>query len=261
MPTLAFKELPGTTVESSFKGTSGTSIGDGKYSLPTPVVQNWYRESYKKDSSYKNVLINSNNYLNRPKVLASLINEQRQMSNANSFDFRVKLSSTVDNLSPVIDTDRISLVATNNRITNFNASTRKAFFVDDLSSSYTNIGDEALEDFNGANYVTKTVTVNQECTSLKIILSAYNNSNTDFDVYVKLLAGDEENPDEIQWDEITKPDSYTNAKSEVDFSDYEFQTDLTGDDTFTQYAIKIRLRSNNACDVPLIKDLRCIALA
>ena len=261
MPTLAFKELPGTTVESSFKGTSGTSIGNGKYSLPTPDVGNWYRESYKKDSSYKNILINSNNYLNRPKVIASLINEQRQMSNANSFDFRVKLSSTVDNLSPVIDTDRISLVATNNRITNFNGSTRKAFFVDDLSSSYTNIGDEALEDFNGANYITKTVTVNQECTSLKIILSAYNNSNTDFDVYVKLLAGDEENPDEIQWDEITKPDSYTNAKSEVDFSDYEFQTDLTGDDTFTQYAIKIRLRSNNACDVPLIKDLRCIALA
>ena len=164
-------------------------------------------------------------------------------------------------ISPVIDTDRISLVATNNRITNFNGTTSKAFFVDDLSGDYTNIGDEALEDFNGANYITKTVTLNQECTSLKIILSAYNNSNTDFDVYVKLLAGYEENPDEIQWDEITKPDSYTDAKSQVDYSDYEFQTDLTGDDTFTQYAIKIRLRSNNACDVPLIKDLRCIALA
>ena len=261
MPTLAFKELPGTTVESSFKGTTGTSIGNGKYSLPTPDVGNWYRESYKKDSSYTNILINSNNYLNRPKVIASLINEQRQMSNANSFDFRVKLSSTVDNLSPIIDTDRISLVATNNRITNFNGSTRKAFFVDNESTSYTNIGDEALEDFNGANYITKTVTLNQECTSLKIILSAYNNSNTDFDVYVKLLAGDEENPDEIQWDEITKPSSYTDAKSEVDFADYEFQEDLTGDNTFTQYAIKVRLRSNNACDVPLIKDLRCIALA
>ena len=261
MPTLAFKELPGTTVESTFKGTSGTSIGDGKYSLPTPDVGNWYEESYKKDSSYKDVLINSNNYLSKPKVIASLINEQRQMSNANSFDFRVKLSSTVDNLSPVIDTDRISLVATNNRVTNFDGTTRKAFFVDDLSGSYTNIGDEALEDFNAATYITKTVTLNQECTSLKIILSAYNNVNTDFDVYVKLLAGDEENPDEIQWDEITKPSSYTDAKSEVDFSDYEFQEDLTGSDTFTQYAIKIRLRSNNACDVPLIKDLRCIALA
>ena len=259
MPTIAFKELPGTTVESSFKGTSGTSIGDGEYSLPTPDVKNWYQESYRKDSNYKNVRINENNYLTKPKVIASLINEQRQMSNANSFDFRIKLSSTADNLSPVIDTDRISLVTTNNRIASFDGTTRKGFFLDDLSGTY-NISESPEEDFNGAQYITKTVTVKQECTTLKILLAAFNNNLTDFDLYVKLLAGDEEDPDKIEWDEVTAS-NYAAAKSEVDFADYEYETSLTGDDTFTKYAIKIRMRSKNACYTPLIKDLRCIALA
>jgi len=259
MPTISFKELPGTTLVSSFKGTSGTSIGNGKYSLPTPDVGNFYKQSYKKDSSYTSVSINENNYVASPKVIASLLNEQRQMSNANSFDFRVKLSSTVDNLSPIIDTDRISLVTTNNRISNFDGTVRKGFFSDDLSATY-DIGASAEEDFNGSQYITRVVTVAQECTSLKIILAAFNNGSTNFDIYVKLLAGDEEDPEKIGWVEVTSP-NYNNAKSEVDFADYEYETSLTGDNTFTQYAVKIRMRSNNACYTPLIKDLRCIALA
>jgi hypothetical protein len=260
MPTIAFKELPGTSVVSKFKGTSGTSIGDGEYSLPTPNVKNWYRDSYKKDSNYKQVRINENNYVNRPKVIASSINEQRQMSNANSFDFRIKLSSESDNLSPVIDTDRVSLITTNNRIDNFDGSTRSAFFADNLSANYT-IGESAEEDFNSAIYITKLVTLAQECTSLKVILSAFNNSNTNFDVYVKLLTGDEEDPNKIEWDQIPNPSTYSNRKSEVDFADYEYETSLTNNNTFTQYSLKIRMRSNNSCDIPIIKDLRCIALA
>jgi len=260
MPTIAFKELPGTSVVSKFKGTSGTSIGDGEYSLPTPNVKNWYRDSYKKDSNYKQVRINENNYVNRPKVIASSINEQRQMSNANSFDFRIKLSSESDNLSPVIDTDRVSLITTNNRIDNFDGSTRSAFFADNLSANYT-IGESAEEDFNSAIYITKLVTLAQECTSLKVILSAFNNSNTNFDVYVKLLTGDEEDPNKIEWEQIPNPSTYANRKSEVDFADYEYETSLTNNNTFTQYSIKLRMRSNNACDIPIIKDLRCIALA
>lgn len=259
MPTIAFKELPGTTLESSFKGTSGTSIGNGEHSLPTPVVPTTYQESYKKDSAYSSIRINENNYLTRPKVVASLINEQRQMSNANSFDLRIKLSSTKDNLSPVIDTDRISLVTTNNRIQNFNETTRKAFFLDDLSATY-NISTSPEEDFNGAQYITKIITVDQECTSLKILLAAFNNSLTDFDIYVKLLAGDEENPDEIGWIEA-EPSQYAESKSEVTMVEYESEVSLTGDDTFTKYAVKIRMRSNNSCYTPLIKDFRCIALA
>ena len=260
MPTIAFKELPGTSVVSTFKGTSGTSVGNGEYSLPTPDVQTWYTSSYRKDPGFKQVRINENNYVNKPKVIASSINEERQMSNANSFDFRIKLSSTVDNLSPVIDTDRISLITTNNRIDNFDGSVREGFFADNLSNTY-DIGTSPENDFNSSIYITKLVTLQQECTSLKIILAAFNNSNTNFDVYVKLLAGDEENPNEIEWDEIVPGDDYAKSKSEVDFADYEYETSLTGNNTFTQYSIKIRMRSNNACDVPIIKDLRCIALA
>ncbi|BCU94613.1 MAG: hypothetical protein CM15mV5_2860 [uncultured marine virus] len=53
---------------------------------------------------------------------------------------------------------------------------------------------------------------------------------------------------------------YSGSKNEFDFIDYTYQKDLSGKQ-FTQYQIKLRMRSRNAAVVPIIKDLRCMTLA
>ncbi len=75
----------------------------------------------------------------------------------------------------------MSIVTTGNRVTDFDGLSfgRQFFFNDD--STY-NIGASPKQDFNGANYITKLITVANECTSLRIDFAAYNSSETDIDI-------------------------------------------------------------------------------
>ena len=116
------------------------------------------------------------------------------------------------------------------------------------------------------------------CTGLRIEFAAFNpgvsptdsdvgfQSNiiarTDIDVYVKTFSGEESVPLLTEWTEL--PNNQT--RSESRFIDYKYNFDITEDGakpnaSFTQFQIKIRLRGRNQAIVPLIKDLRCIALA
>ena len=256
MPLIGFRELPGTEVNASFKATSGTSIGTSAYTIPGASAAPDQR-AYKADPAFYPVALNEENIYSVPKVLASAINEERQMVGAKSGQLKFTLSSTSDNLSPVIDQDRMSIVTTGNRVTDFDGSFDKEFFFND-DSDY-DIGASPKQDFNGANYITKLITVANECTSIRIDFAAFNNSQTDIDVYVKLLSGDENNPGEQNWEEVTTT-AYAVTKNEFDVTDYSYQKDLTAKQ-FTQYQVKIRMRSRNSAVVPYIKDLRCIALA
>ena len=257
MPLIGYRELPGTAVDASFRSTSGTSLGNSAFSNPTVPGGSPTQRSYKRDSTFSPVALNEHNYFNTPRVLASAINEERQMVGAKSGQIQFTLSSTSDNLSPVIDQDRMSIVTTGNRVTDFDGTFDKEFFFND-DSDY-DIGASPKQDFNGANYITKLITVANECTSLRIDFAAYNSSETDIDVYVKLLTGDETNPGDQSWEELTAS-NYSGSKNEFDFVDYTYQKDLTAKQ-FTQYQIKLRMRSRNAAVAPIIKDLRCIALA
>ena len=256
MPLIGYRELPGTAIDASFRSTTGSSIGTSSFSVPASSDVPTQR-SYKRDGSFSPIALNEHNYYNTPRIIASAINEERQMVGAQSGQLQFTLSSTSDNLSPVIDQDRMSIVTTGNRVTDFDGTFDKEFFFND-DSDY-DIGSSPKQDFNGANYITKLITVANECTSLRIDFAAYNSSETNIDVYVKLLTGDEANPGDQSWEELTSVD-YSGSKNEFDFIDYTYQKDLSGKQ-FTQYQIKLRMRSSNAAVVPIIKDLRCIALA
>ena len=256
MPLIGYRELPGTAIDATFRSTTGSSIGTSAFSVPASGSVPSQR-SYKRDSAFSPVALNEHNYYQTPRVIASAINEERQMVGAKSGQLQFTLSSTSDNLSPVIDQDRMSIVTTGNRVTDFDGTFKKEFFFND-DSTYI-IGESPKQDFNGANYITKLITVANECTSLRIDFAAFNNSETDIDVYVKLLTGDETNPGDQSWEELTAV-NYSGSKNEFDFIDYTYQKDLSGKQ-FTQYQIKLRMRSRNAAVVPIIKDLRCIALA
>ena len=71
----------------------------------------------------------------------------------------------------------------------------------------------------------------------------------------------------MNWKELTTA-NYASLQDEFFFKDYKFDYDITDvasggntNATFTQFQVKIRMRSTNQAVVPLLKDLRCIALA
>lgn len=264
LPLVNNVELPNTTILASYRSTSGTSLDTSSYSNPgsssTPA-----QPSYVRESGFRDVLLNENNEFQTPRVITSEVNQENQMQGNTSSNLYLQLSSSKSNLTPIIDTQRVSLVTTTNRVGNFDGNVDKEYFFNE-NANYTNIGEEAVEDFNPANYITKLVTLENACTGLRVEFGAFNpSSSCNLDVYVKALSGEESDPLEVNWTELNTS-NYTNLQDELFFRDYKFEFDITNggsvpNATFTQFQVKIRMRSKNQAVVPILKDLRCIALA
>ena len=97
-------------------------------------------------------------------------------------------------------------------------------------------------------------------------------NNADIEVLFKTLgAGKTTSFDELGYRFFNtdgSPDStVATSLSQFDFQEYQFSAGLTDDgigtplDEFTQFQIKIVMKATNAAEVPLIKDLRVIALS
>jgi hypothetical protein len=264
LPLVNSIELPGTEVIATYRATNGTSLENSVFSNPSSSSSPT-QPSYVKDSAFRTVLLNENNEFNVPKLMASLTNETNQMQGTSSANLYLELSSTKSNLSPIIDTQRVSLVTSANRVADVDGAYEKEYYFND-SGAYTDIGSESVEDFNPANYLTKLVTMENACTGLRVEFAAFNpSSSCNIDVYVKALTGEESDPKEIDWIELSDP-NYATTQDEQFFRDFKYEYDITAggtkpNATFTQFQVKVRMRSTNQAVVPIIKDLRCIALA
>lgn len=102
-PAAQIQSFSETSVSYGIKTTSGKSV-DGS---EAPYVQ---------DIGFLDCLANSNNYVYSPRVVASEVNENSFTGGNKSLTFAVNISSTNDSLSPVLDTQRMSLTAISNRI-------------------------------------------------------------------------------------------------------------------------------------------------
>lgn len=103
LPIAQVQNFSETSTTYALKTTSGKSVDGGQ----TPYVQ---------DISFGDCLVNDTNYFYSPRLISSEINENTFTGGNKSVTFAVNLSSTNDSLSPVLDTQRISLVAISNRI-------------------------------------------------------------------------------------------------------------------------------------------------
>ena len=76
------------------------------------------------------VIANDNIYFEEPKMVASSINETNEMSGSKSLFVDVTLTTSNTRLSPVIDTQRVSMITIQNRL-NSPTSTNTPSFVND----------------------------------------------------------------------------------------------------------------------------------
>ena len=244
MPTIHNIVFKDTTLTPRLSGVTSTSISSTISDQPSFVA----------DGSYREILINENNYLNKPYMIMSKVNEDAKISGAKSLKMELTLTTQNGNISPVIDTQRCSVITATNRISN---------------TSIANSQETSTDiDLNDAVWISKLQTLAQPANGLKVLLSGQRQIGTDFRVLYKAVPPGAD-PNLFGWVHFkgtgvpdvdpgnSVPTILEGNVLDKDFKEFEYNVD---DLNFLQYAIKIVMVSPNQATVPLITDLRVIAV-
>ena len=242
-------EHPETAITATIRATSGTSPSgtQSSYSTAALTAQN-----------AENISLGENIFFDNPKLICSQINETNELAGSKSLFLDLTMTSTKENLSPVIDLDRKSVVAFANRLNKIDSSS-------DVFPTSTYVAPIQPDGDSGeAIYCTKKVQLENPATAIKVLHSAVRFSGGQIELMYKILRSDDASDfDEIGWRYFNTtggPDTTVNeSTTRDDFIEYEYtQNDL---EEFIAFAIKIRISGTNSAEPPRLKDLRAIALA
>jgi hypothetical protein len=235
---------PGTTITSSMRTTTGRTLeqSEGEFTLASAAKK-------------KSIDLNTDYYLTAPQIVASAINETNEMGGSKSLSVSISmLSPTDDNISPVIDTARLSAFLIRNRIFSPVSGTTPDFVADTANTGGS----------GPAQYITKPVLLENEGTSLDVRLSAHVPSTSEVEMYFRLSnADDARNMNNLAWTPFNSDGSPDTAvpPSDDDATFREHQYSAEGLTTFTAFQLKIILKGTSSSYPPRVKDMRGIALA
>ena len=236
---------PGTEISSQLRTTSGRTLegGETEFSLTTVSKQ-------------KAIELNEDFYLTAPAIVASAINETNEMSGSKSLvqTITIKTPTGSDNLSPVIDTSRLSCHLIRNHLFNPVSGTTTGFIADTAKSGGS----------SPAKYITRAIMLENESTSLDVRISAYIPGTSEVEMYFRLSnADDSRNLRDTIWtpfnDDGSPDKAIAPSDDNVTFREYQYSaSDLT---KFTSFQIKLVMKGTVSSYPPRVKDLRGIALA
>jgi len=226
------------------------------------------------DIGFEPITINASNYLDSTRIIASKENEDNKLSNLpgnKSMNMRLTLGTTDTRLSPVLDTQRISTILTSNRVN----SVIENYATDSKVNTIN-------EDPTAFQYLSKEITLENQASSVKIILDAHINLYSDIRAFYAISESQNFNPiftpfpgynnldfrkQIINFEDsnglsdnfVSPTNSIGFTSPELEYREYVF----TADDLppFRSYRIKLVLTSTNQVYVPRVRNLRVIALA
>ena len=175
-----------------------------------------------------------------------------------SFEQRFLINTDDSKVSPMLDLQRSSVILIDALIDNQDSAATVGFnvplnFVNETSAR----GGSAA-----AKHITRKIELVEPAVGLKILFAANRPAGSNFDLYFRTA---EEGIDIRNIDFTLLPTSSNNPTDEKlsTFREYEYLAGGLGGDLkeFTQFQIKIVMRSTNRVRVPRFKDLRVIALS
>ena len=200
-------------------------------------------------SAYSNLVQNKNQ---------AFEDQQHITTSAGSFLGRATLTSANAHITPIIDIQRMGVIAIENLINNLT----------------TDEGDKSSGGSAIAKYVSRRVTLTDgfDASDLTVFLTINKPAGTNVYVYYKILSAyDPEAFDDKLWKLMTQTtQTNTVALTEDEFTEYQFDPSTTTVEyvsgsatykTFKNFAIKIVMTSTNTTKVPRIQDMRAIAMA
>ena len=160
----------------------------------------------------------------------------------------IDLSTEKSSLSPVVDLDRCSLITTTNRINKWPGGP-DAYGQQSQIDTTQDVSQLPFGDQNDAVYIT-----------LRVDFQMSRPPEAEVRIYYRVFnSGTNEDVDSRGWTLMQLPLQYDSSPSEeVLWKDYYYEVSGLN---FNAFQIKIVMRSTNQARVPLIADLRAIALA
>ena len=212
--------------------------------------------AYNKTSTSEFITLNDNHFLGQPAIVASPINETNEMSSVKSFTAQIQMYSPRRNLSPVIDVSSIGALGIMNRINNIDSSS-------DIPTGLTYVDStEPDGDNNAFVYITKRVSLATPGTAIKVMLDGFKPNNTELKVMYKTLENDNSTPfDDTSWTYFNTtgaPDVAVQTDSR-NFKEHNYTAEGLAE--FSAFAIKIVGQSTSTSIIPVVSNLRAIALA
>ena len=260
-PTVSTMVLPETEITARINTTTATSVGSGGgEGASQPRDQN----SFINNGQYLDIVLNELNALAAPAMVASKINEQNKLDGNKSLKMALTLTTEKDTLSPCIDLDRLSLITTSNRI-NWWPGGPAPYGQQGQIDRTMDVSVLPTGDQNDAVYITRLARLGSEARSLKVDFQITRHPSTEVRVYYRAFkAGDTADPNTVGWTFIGAPittlqQQYdSTATDEILWKDYAYEVKGLN---FNAFQIKIVMKSWSQARVPLIADLRAIALA
>lgn len=244
-PNIQFITPPETEISARLRTVSATSVGGNEESFI--------------DQGFESITLNEINYFETPRLVASTANDNAYLQNMpkrRSIWLELILQSSNENVSPVIDLERISMIFTSNRID---------YPVEDYSTDLS--VRQSTGDPHAAVYVSKKVQLQNPATSLDVRFSANRQESSEIRVMYKLFRPDV--PDASQpyeffpgfnEDNIGKSDvNLTSDNDDESYKEYTYKVEDLPE--FTGFMIKVIMAGRDQAKPPLISDLSVIALA
>jgi hypothetical protein len=226
------------------------------------------------DNGFETISLNKTNYLDSSRIIASKVNEDANLTNLpgnKSLNMRLLLNTTDSRLTPVIDTQRINVITTSNRVNNV---------ITDYATD--NRVNSISDDPTAFQYISKEINLENSSSSLLVLANAHVNVYSDIRVFYAI--GENQNftpiftpfPGYLNLNAKKqiidaslndgRPDSFVSPSTflaflpqDLEYKEYSFSVDQLS--AFRSYRIKIVMTSTNQTYVPRLKDLRVIALA
>jgi hypothetical protein len=225
-PNISYKYYPNTNITAKLIATTATSIGVNVLREPSFL------------QFIKDISLTDNNKFNRPLMVATKENEQ--LLQQKSLITEVTLSSTNPNLSPIIDFDKCSMVATTNRI-NVDQTTNELL-----------PNQSKLEYI----YITKPISLILPSQGITIIFDAIKAAEHSIKVYIKIAK--ENNLPEFDKNNFIEIPAIIYPSGDT-FKEYKYQ--LRDISQYKNFQIKISSTSSTQANYPEIKNLRIISTA
>ena len=237
----------GTSILGYYKGTSGKSLAGAE----TP---------YTVDNDFNYINLNANNiaFDKNYVIAADSIADAEISVGAATGEMELSFASVGDFVSPVLDLQRTSLTLIDNVIDNQDSAATSGFNVPLEFVAET----EPTGGSTPAKHITKIITLGSSAVGLKIILAANRPKQANFKVYYR-TASERDLIITKNWTEVITSTNNPPDDNPSTFREYEYLVGGKGGtmDAFLSYQLKIVMSSTNSARVPVIKDLRAIALS
>nr|DAV25007.1 MAG TPA: protein of unknown function (DUF4815) [Caudoviricetes sp.] len=239
VPNVEYMMYQGTNVKWSITPVSGKTINDN-----TRVPYSFQNEI---DITYNRL---KRIYLTDTMIVASPLNEDKQLSGNKSLKLSAILESENDFVSPILYCNDYGpdaeMVLYDNIINNPTEVTNETFLNAESSS-------------NNFNFVTIPVNLQMQATMIKVYVEANVPSSANLRVFYRKTNGSDSELGLLDWIEIPQPNPFANSNMFDTPVDYEFSADNIS--AFSTFQIKISGSASNKANVPIINNYRIIALA